>query len=159
MGSFGAYKREMPLAEAQALECNGCGDCCDSRRVEGARWWWGDMPDGGLYACLNDGRPLIIPLREVHEGAWEQALPMPQATDGRVRQYTCAAFRNDGDTGSCALHEAERPPICSSFPVFKTWGQALLADALIHGYSEPATSWLPRCTWFDILIVPDARGA
>jgi hypothetical protein len=31
--------RFVTLAQARALECNGCGDCCDTRRTDGY-WAW-----------------------------------------------------------------------------------------------------------------------
>lgn len=143
----------MTLAEAQALECNGCGDCCDSRRA-GNRWHWGRAEDD-LFASLNGGLPLIIPLRQAHAGAWEQALPLPTTSNGRVEQFTCAALRPAGDTASCALYGSLRPAVCSSFPVFGGWGDSLDLEARTEGYATPQTGWLPRCTWFDVLIIAD----
>ena len=144
--------RELTLAEAQALECNGCGDCCDSRRA-GNRWWWGSAEDD-FYASLNGGQPLIIPLRETHEGEWEQSLPLPPPR-GRVDAFTCAALRPAGDTASCSLYGSLRPEACSGFPLFGSFGAALELEAIEKGYGTPQTAWLPRCTWFDVLIVPD----
>ncbi|MDO9444355.1 MAG: hypothetical protein Q7K37_03495, partial [Dehalococcoidia bacterium] len=51
--------RYVTLEAARALECNGCGDCCDSRRTDGF-WAWGTLPpDQYREQC---GEPLIIPL-------------------------------------------------------------------------------------------------
>ena len=54
------HRKYMTLSEARSIECNGCGDCCDSRRTDGY-WTWGSLPTD-QYASINNGEPLIIPI-------------------------------------------------------------------------------------------------
>ena len=72
--------RYLTLAAARALECNGCGDCCDSRRTPD--WAWGALP-ASQFAELNGGAPLIIPIEPVEAsvgGGWRDRAHAPRAT-------------------------------------------------------------------------------
>lgn len=143
----------MTLTEAQALECNRCGDCCDSRRAfrssDSLRWGFGPhRPDHELI-------PLIA-LRMVHEGVFEQALPAGALTSGGP--FTCAALQPQPDgTANCGMHNAERAEACGSFPVFGVHGEDL--ERRLAASPEQAV-WtqahqLRRCTWADVWIVPE----
>lgn len=141
---------QMTAAEAEALECNRCGDCCESRSVErewpdlGQSWRWGTIPDD-RYASINDGQPLIIPLLEATPGYYEDA-PASVRFRGSM-PYRCTQFSRDDDgLGVCGLHDAERPEPCGSFP-FKYMDDP-------EAFAQ-RVAFFPRCTWYDIEIVDD----
>lgn len=141
----------MSLSAAQALECNGCGDCCDSRRTDGF-WTWGTLP-AHQYRALFEGRPLIIPLGRV-DGAWvDRPHEVADAGDLSATRFRCEAFqpREDG-TGGCGIHEREVPTKCREYPV---WGANVEADLEAYGEHALATSAFPRCTWFSMVVVRD----
>lgn len=127
----------MTLAEAQAIECNGCGDCCDSKRAgrtEDGRyaWRWGRI--------LGGEKNLIIPI--------EPAEP------GRIGAFMCCAFMSDGETGRCMAYEL-RPERCRSFPVFGAHAVDIAAAVARDGeYRLPLTDTLFRCAWAGVVIVP-----
>src|SRR5262245_58291071 len=84
-------RRYMTLEAARALDCNGCGDCCNSSRTEGF-WTWGSLP-AGQYAALNHGEPLIIPV-ELASGGWrDRAWRDTDATAATSTPFRCDAFR------------------------------------------------------------------
>lgn len=150
----------LTLAEAQALQCNGCGDCCDSRAAAPHNWHWGNAPD--LYREFNGGEPLIIPLRVwTMDGGYEQAPPGSANRVGRptfVGPFTCTALLPENEEGQrlCALYEAPRPAICGSFPVWGGHGEQIAAELAGGAASVPVqTACLPRCTWYDTVIVPE----
>ncbi len=127
--------RYMTLAEARAVECNGCGDCCDSRRTD-YHFGWGKIPTS-QYASYNGGLPLIQPIGG------------PGDTCGKFR---CAVFVDDGDTGRCGLHDKRRPKLCGTFPVFGTDVADLLDDGMPVRLK---TEQLRRCTWYAVIVVRD----
>ncbi len=138
---------QMTRAEAEALECNRCGDCCESRSVERrwpgfGHWWrWPGIPPNRL-AEFNDGRPLVIPLLEVTPGMFEDA---PPSVYLGCAPYRCTQFSRDDDgLGSCGLHDRPRPPICGDFP-FKYMDDP---EAF-----ESRMAFFPNCTWYGIEIV------
>lgn len=145
----------LTAAEARALECNGCGDCCDSRRTDGY-WRWGALP-ADQYAGLTGGEPLIIPL-ELHEGAWRDRLYRPDdARDLGGTCFRCTAFEPHEDgTGGCGRHDLPRPVACGEFPV---GGDTIERELAEHGSAKLETSAFPRCTWYRVIVVPegDAR--
>lgn len=146
----------MTLAEAQALECNRCGDCCDSRRAyrAGVIWSLGEARED--HALIP-----LIPLRMVHDGVFEQALPAP-AVLGRADPFTCAALQPQADgTANCGLHNAQRADVCGSFPVFGAHGEDLARKLAASPEQAVWTQAHPlrRCTWADVWIVPDPPQA
>jgi hypothetical protein len=141
----------MTLAQVRALECNGCGDCCDSRRTDGF-WTWGRLPDD-QFREFNDGNPLLIPLERV-EGGWRDRPHDPQdAIELTPTRFRCAAFRPTEDgNGLCGIHDAPRPSKCGEFPVH---GPDLEPELEEHGEVWLQTGSLPRCTWYNICVVPE----
>lgn len=149
----------MTLAEAQALECNRCGDCCDSRRAfrsTDGRLGWGLGPRRPDHELIP-----LIPLRMVHEGVFEQALPVPAAM-GSGDPFTCGALQPQPDgTANCGMHNAQRADVCGSFPVFGAHGEdierrlAASPEQAVWTQARP----LPRCTWAEVWIVPDPPQA
>lgn len=152
-------RRVMTLADAQALECNRCGQCCDSRRAYRASgdvrrvWQWGNAQRDG-YAEFNGGKPLIIPLYQPHGDRAYEA--MPQLADGTghayLREYTCARLEPQPDGSAlCGLHDQPRPDICGSYPVFGAH-----ADNLIERGAQSdvpiALDTPPGCTWANVWI-------
>lgn len=154
--------RYMTLAEAQAIECNRCGDCCDSRRVGFTfsgqiAWTWGKRVDG------MDG--LIIPLRE--------ALPLMLEDDHSLRPaapvgaFRCAAFVATGDGvtslgGDCARHgDPALPSICSGYPVFGAYAGTIARTVQRDGeFAIPVPGAAgSRCSWADVVIVADVYDA
>lgn len=130
-------ERRMTLAEAQQIECNGCGDCCDSRRVgftEDGRyaWRWGRVLGG------EDG--LIVPI-----GTNER---------GKIGPFRCAAFMGDESSGICTAYE-RRPLRCRSFPVFDAHAVDIAAAVARDGeYRLPLSDTLYRCAWAGVVITP-----
>ena len=147
----------MRLSDARALVCNGCGDCCDSRRTDGY-WTWGSLPADG-YASETGGTPLIIPLVKV-DGVWQdrEVGPDDLAELGGTR-FHCSAFVDTPPTvelpdggGTCARHDGWRPPQCDEFPVR---GQRIEEELAASGAVPLETGAFPRCTWYRITIVRD----
>ena len=155
----------LTLEAARALECNGCGDCCDSTRTDGY-WTWGALPPD-QFASLNDGVPLIIPLERIPSSeAIASSDDAPAATGWRDRAPTsedekelfptpfrCAAFRPQSDgRGLCGHHDRPRPDRCGEYPVHMPHIETELAD---HGEVALNTSAFPNCTWYRTTVVPE----
>ncbi|PKN82600.1 MAG: hypothetical protein CVU47_02465 [Chloroflexi bacterium HGW-Chloroflexi-9] len=142
--------RYVTLEAARALECNGCGDCCDSRRTDGF-WAWGTLPpDQYREQC---GEPLIIPLERV-DGVWRDRTHQAEDLGWlSATRFRCSAFRPQEDgRGLCGRHDQWRPEPCGTFPV----GDASIPLALAQGQDVPLeTSAFPKCTWFHMVVVPD----
>ncbi len=147
--------RFVTLDEARALECNGCGDCCDSRRTNGF-WTWGELPEDQYRGLSIDG-PLIIPLERVERGdggEWRDRDRLPSdALELSPTRFRCSAFRPRPDGGGlCGLHGAPRPPRCGEFPV---WGAGLAEELAERGEARLHTGAFPRCTWYGMSLVRD----
>jgi hypothetical protein len=140
------------LATARAIECNGCGDCCDSRRTDGY-WTWGALPPD-QFAALNDGAPLIIPLGRAEDGAWRERPPRPEdESELFPTPFRCTAFRPQEDgRGLCAHHDRERPARCGEYPVHVPHLESELAQ---YGEVPLGTSSFPRCSWYRMVVVRD----
>lgn len=147
----------MRLSDARALVCNGCGDCCDSRRTDGY-WTWGSLPADG-YASQTGGVPLIIPLVKVN-GAWEDREVGPDdLSDLGGTRFHCSAFAETpptvelpGGGGTCTRHDGWRPPACDEFPVR---GRQIEEELAASGEVPLETGAFPRCTWYRITVVRD----
>lgn len=64
----------------------------------------------------------------------------------------CAALQEQPDgTANCGLHDKKRPEPCSLFPV---WYEDIETMVLEGKATHTRARGLPRCTWFDVLIVP-----
>ncbi len=125
--------RYATLAEARTLECNRCGDCCDSRRLpKPTDWGWADLPENG-YAEFNDGEPLIVEL-----------------SPGATRGFRCARLEPQADgTALCGLHDEPRPPTCIGFPIrFDDFDE-------VGAAYEVHTGPLTRCTWYGMVLLPE----
>lgn len=147
----GAAYRYLTLDAVQALECNGCGDCCDSRRTDGY-WTWAALPADG-YADRCGGTPLIIPLERAGDGWRDRAWRADDAAELSGTRFRCTAFTPDAaGGGACARHDQWRPPICAEFPA---WSPTLAADLAAHGEARLEADSLPRCTWYRVIVVPD----
>lgn len=139
----------MTLEAARALECNGCGDCCDSRRSPDGSWGWAGLPDD-LYAGLV-GEALIIPLEQVGESWRERAHRPEDSLELIPTQFHCTAFRpQDDGRGLCGRHTEARPAVCGEFPV---WGTAIEHDLEVYGDTNLGTEFLSRCTWYRVRVV------
>lgn len=146
-----AAVRFLSLDAARALECNGCGDCCDSRRTDGY-WTWGALPPH-QYRAMADGEPLIIPLQRV-DGQWQERAHAPQdAQELSPTRFRCAAFEEQADGGGrCGRHGRDRPPRCGEFPL---WQPALESELREHGAVRLHTDAFPRCSWYRACVVAD----
>lgn len=148
-GRMSESPRYLTLDAARALECNGCGDCCDSRRTDG-HWTWGTLPTD-QYRPLFDGRPLIIPLTRIETGWADRAHEASDAGELSATRFRCEAFEPHEDgTGGCGIHTSQVPSKCREFPV---WGTNVEADLEACGEHALATSAFPRCTWFQMTVV------
>lgn len=145
--------RFMTLAEAQALECNRCGQCCGSEEadLEGfalQQYAFGAIPEH-QWRDLNGGAPLIIPLtssgRPRRWRAGDADAPFPA--------FRCAALCHEADgTTSCTLWQTERPAECDAFPL----DVAQSAVELRRGaYILLGTTYQRLCTWVDVVLCPD----
>lgn len=142
--------RYVTLETARAMECNGCGDCCDSRRTDG-HWAWSSLPDD-LYADLV-GAPLIIPLERVDDGWRDRPHADYDVLELIPTSFRCAALKpQDDGRALCGRHTEVRPGVCAEFPV---WGPDVEADLASSGEAHLATGFLPRCTWFNHVVVRD----
>ena len=151
-------RRYLTLVQARALDCNGCGDCCNSARTDGF-WTWGALPAGQyahLLAGIGEGAPLIIPLERIAAGGgadgWRDRAWRPtDATAATSTPFRCTAFRPQADgRGLCGIHDGERPAQCGEFPVHTP---GLEADVLSRGVLHLETSAFPRCTWYRVDVV------
>ena len=149
--------RYLRLADARALECNGCGDCCDSRRSDGF-WRWGHLPEDG-FASQADGAPLIIPIEFV-DGEWRDRAHAPSDLyELSGTRFRCAAFvatpasdLHPGGGGACSRHDQWRPAPCHEFPV---GSPTLEDDVAALGELALETSAFPSCTWYRVVVVRD----
>ena len=149
-GSQDTRTAYVTLEAARALECNGCGDCCDSRRTDGFWTWPGIPPD--QYRELCGGEPLIIPLERIEGDGWrDRAYRAADAGELSGPRFRCSAFqpRLDGG-GACGRHDQPRPPVCGEFPV---WGTAIEADLAELGEVAVQVAAFPRCTWYGMVVV------
>ena len=143
--------RYLTLAEARAIECNGCGDCCDSRRTDGF-WTWGSLP-GDQYAGLTTAGRLILPLERTDAGWRDRGYEAADAQALTPTRFRCAAFEPHVDGGGgCGVHDQPRPRQCGEFPV---WGGAVEADLGAQGEVWLQTGAFPRCSWFRMCVVHD----
>ena len=152
-------RRYLTLEAARALDCNGCGDCCDSSHTDGF-WTWGALPRD-QYRPLMDGGPLIIPVARSEggwDGAWGDRDWRPgDDSDATPTPFRCSAFRPQPDgRGLCGIHDRERPSKCGEFPVHMV-GQD--DDVEARGVMHLETSAFPRCTWFRMDAVAAAHPA
>jgi len=139
------------LDAARAMECNGCGDCCDSRRTDG-HWTWGFLPTD-QFADRCDGRPLIIPLERVDDGWRDRAATEQDAHNLSATRFRCSAFAVTGDgRGSCTRHDQWRPSVCGEYPA---WGADLATELAEFGEVRLQTDAFPRCTWYRMTVVRD----
>lgn len=143
--------RYVTLEYARALECNGCGDCCDSRRTDGY-WTWGALP-ADQYASQAGGEPLIIPL-ELTDDGWRDRAHRPEDEHGFAgTRFRCAAFLPQADgRGLCGRHGEWRPPKCADFPVSVASIEVDLAET---GEAQLSVGAFPRCTWHGMTVVRD----
>jgi Fe-S-cluster containining protein len=143
--------RYLTLEVARALECNGCGDCCDSRRTDGF-WTWAALPADG-YRDLNRGDPLIIPLERVDVGWRDRPHVAEDDLEFSPTRFRCAAFVPlDSGNALCRIHDSERPRACEQFPV---WVPEVERDLEERGEAVLQTGSLPRCTWYGVVVVGD----
>ncbi len=141
----------LTLEAVRSIECNGCGDCCDSRRTDGY-WTWGSLPPD-QFASLNDGAPLIIPLERVDSG-WRDREPLSEdESELFPTSFRCAAFRpQDDGRGLCGHHDRERPARCGEYPVHAPY---LESELETYGEVPLGTSEFPRCSWYRMVVVRD----
>lgn len=147
--------RFVTLAQARALECNGCGDCCDTRRTDGY-WAWSALPEDG-FASMTGGEPLIIPIERIEVaggGGWRDRAWQPDdASEFLPTRFRCSAFREQEDgRGLCGRHTLDRPAVCGEFPVHVV---GLGRDVAELGEVPLLTGALPRCTWYRMTVVRD----
>lgn len=159
----GTVLQDVPYREALALECNRCGDCCDSSRPAvktDARWgmplWvWGSKLPADRYAGRFGGEAMVIPLVR-GDGGMVPGDDFERDADGvPYRAFRCRFLEGDGDATRCGIYEnseaeGRRPYNCGAFPVF---GQEVADSVIHHGTFVPPTGALPRCTWYGIRIV------
>ena len=135
--------RFLTVDQARALECNGCGDCCDPTKVT-TNFGWGPIPQH-QYRGLGGGQPLIIPLEQLTNGSWVDVPWQPEhARNDSIHSFRCAAHQ---EGGGCSLYDKQRPSQCSLFPVW------FPAETLVGKPTK--TLNLQRCTWFGVIIIAD----
>ena len=168
----GTILRDVTLAEARAMECNRCGDCCNGLREDVVKdeatglplFIWGSKFPEDLYA-ERYGQQLLIPIILGDGGPVLGGLNFEEMANGDLHTSFACSFLDenpgDGCETACKLIKQHgqgnpedistiRPRNCGEFPVF-----GLDIDAtLIEGNTFiPPTGPLPRCTWHGIRIV------
>ena len=146
--------RYMTLAEASALECNLCGQCCGSEEADLIGFPLRQYTFGGIpkhqWRSMNGGEPLIIPLTPAGNGrAWRPA----DASNEKPPAFRCEALDHAPDgTTRCRLWQDKRPSPCDSFPVkVKHYPDDLRRGA----YVLMNTQYQRLCTWVDVLLCPE----
>lgn len=146
--------RYMTLAEAQALDCNMCGQCCGSEEPDLVgfplhQYAFGAIP-AHQWRGMNGGKPLIIPLTPAgRPRAWRPA----DAESSGHPPFRCDALRRHPDgTTRCALWQARRPVTCNEFPVNAKRTSTDLRDG---AYVLLSTTYQRLCTWVDVVLCPD----
>ncbi|MEX2445808.1 MAG: hypothetical protein WD734_00590 [Dehalococcoidia bacterium] len=150
-------RRYLTLAGARALDCNGCGDCCDSSRTAGY-WTWGALPAGQYGHLSPGGGPLIIPVERAEDAVWgDRAWRASDDSEATATPFRCSALREQPDgRGLCGIHDRERPPVCGEFPVHT---RGLDEDVASRGVVHLETSAFPRCTWYRVdAVAADERA-
>jgi Fe-S-cluster containining protein len=143
--------RYVTLAAARALECNGCGDCCDSRRTDGF-WTWGDLP-ADQYSSICGGVPLVIPIERSEDGWRDRPYQANDASTLSGSRFRCVAFQPQPDGGGrCGRHQLSRPSKCGEFPV---WGAGIEVELRETGAAAVQVGAFPRCTWYGMVVVAD----
>ncbi len=173
----GFVLRNVPLREARAMECNRCGDCCDTRhegvdKDEGTGlplfcWEAGETASGPGSQTADPhryddrmGTRLILPVIEV-EGQLVIGEDFDRdADDNPYTSFSCAAYIEypegpEGPPGGCGIYgvdgKTERRPLnCGNFPVF---GLEVDDSIINNGSYVPPTGHQPRCTWYGIRLV------
>jgi len=145
-------RRYITLSEARSIECNGCGDCCDSRRTDGY-WTWGSLPTD-QYASMNNDEPLIIPIIKSDENniGWIDRKRVDQdQLEYYPTRFRCSAFlpQEDG-RGLCGKHDSLRPDKCGEYPVHTP---GMEEELLEQGEVILNTDTFSRCSWFKITVV------
>ncbi len=158
----GEVLRDFSLREVRDMECNRCGDCCDSSRPDVKidpgtglpLWVWGDNLPEDRYKS-RFGKEMVIPLIR-GDGEMIEAKDFEYDADGKPhRSFRCQFLeRSEDGTANCGIYDQpepkRRPFNCGSFPVFSQE----VDDAIIdHGYFIPPTGALPRCTWYGMRVV------
>lgn len=175
----GTRLREVSLAEARAMECNRCGDCCNGLSehvkkdpVSGLPLFvWGSEFPEDLYE-ERFGQRLLMPIATGDGGIQlAEEFDINDANGKPHASFVCSKLgyddsvedRNDAPLGcaSCKIYEQHtnpdpndisqiRPRNCGDFPVFGLE----VADSIIAGHGfVPPTGALPRCTWYGIRVV------
>ena len=149
----------MALAQARALECNQCGDCCNPAQAADrfSDWGydvlplnWGKLPKH-QYRGMGGGEALIIPQVKNEDGTWGDTPWSQDMANGIAAvPFRCSAFTGDG----CSLHDKKRPAPCPGFPVFYS-----TLDARTSPFPVPGVQLLIKCTWYDIVILPPDHPA
>lgn len=161
----GTQLRDVTLAEARAMECNRCGDCCNGLseyvRTDEATGLplmvWGSQYPVDLYESRY-GQRMLQPVC-MTDGGIGIGEDFEVDVDGKPHTSFQCAFWRDGDPSSCGLYRNEpnpadlstiRPRNCGDFPVYGI----MVDDTIIAGHSfVPAVGALPRCTWYGIRVV------
>lgn len=137
--------RFVTLAEAKAMDCNRCGECCSSLRAPGGGMWsWGGLPKGRHYGLIT-----LLDERTLKPRAWQPGDDHPRAHNA----YDCTALEIlEDDTTNCAIYGSARQPArCLQFPVFYEGIEEELAEGPILLRTEPLNS----CTWYLMVVVDD----
>ncbi len=143
---MGSGARYLTIDEARAIECNQCGDCCDSRRAfatSSVDWSWGNVAGDD---------PMILPLFQTHGGHWE-AIPGIVRRGSRIGRFECRHFEATApDRARCAIQYSDKPEVCSVFPVFSDVATEWLEKFPWANYKLNSRV-LPRCSWYGVRIV------
>ncbi len=175
----GTMLRDVTLAEARAMECNRCGDCCDTTsehvrtdpEVGLPLFVWDKPGHDAAFELPEDryekryGRPLIRPVIRGDGGLVVARAFEVDRNGNEHRSFQCAALMRvttlDGEEkpATCSLYgnrgddDPNRPYNCGAFPVYGMEAEAALLNV---GEYIPHTSALPRCTWHGLRIVGEA---
>lgn len=165
----GTVLRDVTLAEARAMECNRCGDCCNGLRPNVRKdedtglplsVWGSKFPDD-LYE-QRYGQHMLIPI-VMGDGGPQFGEAFEIDADGKpYTAFGCSFLETHGPESpfesTCTLRGREdpadvstiRPRNCGEFPVFGLDIDAALIDG--HTFVPPVGP-LPRCSWYGIRIV------
>ncbi len=140
-------KRVVDQPTFDKIECNRCGECCESISLNNDRddeggFWRHHGPLGWLelYAYYEGVEQDVVDHFAPMDSMLFFGQLIPTLTETGTYQYECGYFERDSEVfGVCTIH-AMRPSMCSEFPYGKptmyarcSWNVELIDYDVVQG--------------------------